>query len=170
MQTQNSRFPLPAVEFTFAGFTWPRRVAVLPVGPKAKRLDRYKNPSTGGYYHAPLPVAAPHPGQGCYLESAGAPGLRWSWCDQVEGVRIDHTGWYTDDHGDSDTMRGVVWRLPSLRGFLAGWSMGRNMATSVDADIYETERAAAYAADQLAERAAETEREYQAANRDSEEA
>lgn len=165
MQTQTARFPLPAPEFSFAGYNWPRRVAVLPQGPKAKRLERYKNPCTGGYYHAPRPVEGAHPGKGFYLDSDGMPGLRWAWCDEVEGVRIDHTGWFTDEFGDSETMRGVVWRLPHGRGFLAGWSMGEGMATSLDAHVYATEADAAHGANGLAESAADAEREYQEAHR-----
>lgn len=164
MQTQTARFPLPAAEFTFAGFSWPRRVATLPTGTTARRLERYMNPVTGPYYHAPRPVEGAHPGKGFYLASDGAPGLRWVWCDHVEGLgrSIDHTGWFTDEHGDGEKIRGVVFRLPHGRGFMAGWSMGEGMATSLDAGTYGSEIDAAFAADGMAETAAENEREYQA--------
>lgn len=146
--------------FAFAGFQWPRFVATLPTGSTAKRLERYKQPLTGPYYHAPRPKQETG-GRGFYLESAGAPGLRWNWCDEVEGSRVDHTGWFTDDHGSAYKIRGIVLRLPKGRGFLAGWSMGENMASSLDCDIYDDEIDAARAADSMAENVAEAEREYQ---------
>lgn len=161
MQTQTSRFPLPAAEFTFAGFAWPRFVANLPAGKLAARLEKAKNRCTGAYYHAPKPVAGAHPGKGFYLGDHGAPGLRWAWCDEVEGVRIDHTGWFTDDYGTGEKIRGVVFRLPHGRGFLAGWSMGEGMASAVDGYVWEDEQAAARAADDMAESAAEDQREYE---------
>lgn len=162
MQSMNSRFPLPATEFCFAGFAWPRRLAVLPVGQKAKRIARYAG-ACGPYYHAPTPVNdRADKGIGFYLENAGMPCSRWAWCDEVEGVRIGHNGWYSDEHGDGELIRGVVLRLPSGRGFLAGWSMGKNMASSVGATVYADECEAARAADREAELTAEREREYQA--------
>lgn len=161
MQTQTSRFPLPATQFAFAGFAWPRYVANLPAGKLATRLAKAKDRFAGPYYHAPKPVAGAHPGKGFYLGDQGAPGLRWSWCDEVEGVRIDHTGWHTDEFGISDTIRGLVFRLPHGRGFLAGWSMGEGMASAVDGYVWESEQDAARAADSMAESAAERQREYE---------
>jgi len=161
MKTSAARFPLPAVAFVFAGFTFPRFAAVLPKGSLSKRLEKAKAPSfCGPYYSAPKPAGRGH-GISFYLDSDFAPGLRWEWCDQVEGVRIRHTGWFTDEHGDTDTIRGLVMRLPKGRGFLAGWSMGSGMASAVDCEIYADASDAAYAADCLAERAAERERDYQ---------
>ena len=99
--------------------------------------------------------------------------MRWEWADKVSGAHIGHTGWYSDEHGDSETIRGLVFRLPKSRGFLAGWSMGEGMASALECDIYETEREAALAADSLAENVAEREREHQEeeeAKREAEEA
>jgi hypothetical protein len=158
MKTQTSRFPLPFPSFTFAGFTWPRHVATLPRGSKTKRLAGYKQPVCGPTYHAPKPSEA---GKGCgfYLgENPGPFSLRWQYCDEV--ARINHTGWFCDEYQDSK-IRGLVFRLPKSRGFLAGWTMGEQMASGMECDIYETEREAAYAADGLAESIAEKEREYQ---------
>jgi hypothetical protein len=158
-------------EFSFAGFTFPKWVFSLPRGSKAKRLTAAKNPVCGPYYHAPKPGG----GKGCgfYLESDGALSLRWQWADEVSEAHIKHTGWYSDEHGDSEKIRGLVFRLPKSRGFLAGWSMGEGMASALECDIYETEREAALAADSLAENVAEREREYQEeeeAKREAEEA
>jgi len=73
---------------------------------------------------------------------------------------MEHNGWYCDTFFGSK-IRGLVFRLPKSRGFLAGWTMGEGMASAVECDIYETERQAAYAADSMAESAAAKEREYQ---------
>lgn len=165
MQTMTSRFPLAAPVFAFAGFNWPRTVATLPKGTMAQRLARYKNPVTGPYYHAPEPLGLQAHEHGFYLDSASAPGLRWKWCDEVDSVDIRHTGWFTDDDGSDGLIRGVVFRLPAGRGFLAGWSLGENMAGRLACEIHQTEHDAALAANDYAEDAAETEREYQAQQR-----
>jgi hypothetical protein len=158
MKTQTSHFPLPFPAFHFASFAWPRYVATLPRDSKAKRLERYKKPFCGPSYQAPKPENAGK-GTGFYHESSGCPfRLRWSYCDEV--ARINHTGWFCDEYQDSK-IRGLVFRLPKSRGFMAGWTMGEGMASSMDCDIYETELEAARAADSMAESAAETEREYQ---------
>lgn len=164
MQTQTSRFPLPPVQYTFAGFTFPRRVAQLPKGTIGQRLEKARNPVTGPLYtFGNLDMTGEPKGWGGYLTATECAGMRWAWCDEVEGVgrSIDHKGWFTDDEGTGDTIRGIVVRLPRSRGFLAGWSMGEGMATSLDLDIYETERDAAITANSIAENAAEAEREYQ---------
>ena len=95
---------------------------------------------------------------GFYLDSDFCPDLRWQWCDEIASS-IRHTGWYTDKHGDGDTVRGVVFRLPKNRGFLAGWSMGENMCGAVERFVYTDETDAAHAADSMAESIAENERE-----------
>lgn len=147
-------------EFTFAGFTFPKHVWTLPRGNMVKRLAARKPVVCGDYCHAPKPVSGRHPGKGFYLDSDGMPGLRWQWADDVVSLR--HRGWFCDSHCE-ETIRGVVLRLPHGRGFLAGWSMGEGMASECDGFIYADEESAAYAADSMAERAAEAEREYQAA-------
>jgi hypothetical protein len=148
----------PHIErFTFAGFQWPRYVATMTPLPglrKQRETRRY----CGGYYHAPVPNS--HNGRGFYLSDAGQPFTRWEWCDNIDGARINHTGWWADEHCDSK-IRGIVVRLPHGR-FMAGWSMGEGMASSLDPDIYPDAVAAAYAADSIAENAADREREYQA--------
>lgn len=147
-------------EFNFAGFAFPKYVWSLPRGPLSRRLERAKYPITGGYYHAPRPIEKrADAGQGFYLKGTGSPfSLRGQWCDGVEGVRIGHTGWFCDKYQD-DKIRGIVFRLPKRRGFLAGWSMGEGIASEVEGTIYESEEDAARAADSLAERVAEDERE-----------
>ena len=121
---------------------------------------RGKNRVCGPYYIARQLITGPHPGEAFYLDSDFAPGLRWQWCDDVTN-RINHTGWFTDEYGDGDKIRGIVFRLPRSRGFLAGWSMGEGRITKLDCTIYDDEIDAAYAADSMAEYVAEQERDYQ---------
>lgn len=159
MLTDLNNCGLPA--FQFAGFTFPKFVWTLPRGKFSKRIERMRNPVTGEYYHAPKPVNGSHPGAGFYLDSDGMPGLRWQWCDEVDGARIRHTGWFADDYQDTK-IRGLVMRLPGSRGFLAGYSMGESMASAVDGYIYGDEVDAARAADSMAQNAADRDWEYQA--------
>lgn len=153
----------------------PKHIRVLR-GPISKRLAEfkamrargYKNGRATGPYYWSKPVRAEQKTRSFYLESDFMPGLRWNWCDEI-ARDIRHTGWYTDDHGASDTIRGVVFRLPHARGFLAGWSMGENMISEIDLYIWDDERDAAHAADGMAEHAAERERAYQREQADSDE-
>lgn len=142
--------------FAFAGFAFPKHVWTLPRGSFAKRIKDHANACAGDYYHAPKPNNAN--GMGFYLDSDGMPALRWKRADDVASLR--HTGWCCDSYGNQ-TVFGVVFRLPNNRGFLAGWSMGEGMASSLDYNIYPDEESAAYAADSMAEQVAEDEREYQ---------
>jgi hypothetical protein len=113
----------------------------------------------GDYYHAPTPSAK---GRGFYLSAREAPGLRWEWADECDGARIRHTGWFCDED-QCTKIRGIVMRLPRGRGFLAGWSMGEGMASTVDySPIFDNAADAAACADSMAENAADNEREYQA--------
>lgn len=160
------KLSIPGIDpFTFAGFQWPRHVARMACGPAALRKKWSVRKMCGEYYHAPHPESA-GTGRGFYLDSDGQPFTRWQWCDDVEGVCIDHTGWFCDEYGDGGKIRGIVVSLSHGR-FLAGWSMGEGMASSVDADIYASAEDAAYAADSMAERAAESEREYQEQQREA---
>lgn len=149
-------------KFTFAGFNFPRYI------PEIHKKDKKGRTFTATYYHAPPPLVdgMSHPGQGFYLDDHGAPERRL-WADEVESVRINHTGWFTDDQYD-EKIRGLVVRLPHGK-FLAGWSMGIGMCASVEGDIYDDIKEAAYAADSIAEDTAEKEREYQEEQRELEE-
>ena len=152
-------------EFTFAGFSFPKHVWTLPRGSMARRLAARNPVVCGNYYHCPKPNS--NEGIGFYLASDGSPALRWQWADEV--INLGHKGWYSDEFGDSELIRGVVFRLPHGRGFLAGWSMGEGMGSSLDLGIYGDEESAAFAADSMAERAAEAAREYQAAQEEESE-
>lgn len=155
-------------EFTFAGFTWPRYIATLPTGTPRNRLEYVKAGRISRSYHAPTPnYKGPW---GMYHDACRNAGLRWKWADDI--ARIDHRGWYCDEYQDQ-TMRGIVLRLPRGRGFLAGWSMGVGMLSSIDHHIWDDERDAAHAADDAARYAAEEGIAFQALEqqrRDEEEA
>ena len=109
-------------------------------------------------------VPAPGPSRGCGYYAAdeiGNPGdsmFQLRACDVPSS--IDHAGWFTDEYGDGDKIMPVVFRLPHGRGFLAGWTMGAGMASSVEFDIYDDENEAWRAADSLACDVAEDEREH----------
>lgn len=153
--------PLPS-HGSFASFSWPKYAWTLPKGSLRQRLERARNTCCGSYSHGLSVVSAGrNQASSFYLESDFMPGLRWQWAD--EACRsIRHKGWFTDEHGDSDTIRGLVMRLPSGRGFLAGYSMGEGMISTVDSSSsYPDEVSAALAADSMAQHAAETELEYQ---------
>ncbi len=152
----------------FAGFSYPKITAMLPRDPLSKRLEEYKR-THGKRVCGPYYANEPYPnskGGMFYLESDFMPGLRWEWADEVDGARIEHTGWFTDEYGVGDKIRGLVLRLPHGRGFLAGWSMGEGMASTFDYDIWDDIVECARDADRMAERAAEDEREYQAKERE----
>lgn len=153
---------------TFAGFTYPKFLGDLRRGSLVDRLAEFKARKLRGQsfdmltgYRSGDPIPSGKP-DGCffYLESDLSPVLRWQYCDKVQDARIDHTGWFSDEYGDGDKIRGIVVRLNHNRGFIPGWTMGEGMCTELDCDIRESEIDCAYAADRLAERVAEKNREY----------
>lgn len=91
---------------------------------------------------------------------------RVGYCDEVSSA-IRHRGWYLDDYC-YETVRGSVYQLPSKnreRRFIAAYDDPWNKEP-VCADletIYDCEIAAARAADSIAERMAERERDYRRA-------
>lgn len=148
---------------TYAGFEFPKYLADLPSEPIKERLKKFKQGNrrlTSGYFQS-KPCALENQqerGRSFYHESDFMPGLRFEYCDQVENVRgIDHKGWFTDPDGMSDVIRGIVFRLPHNRGFLAGWTMGESMVSKVECYIYDDIWACAHAADDMARRVAEKE-------------
>lgn len=157
--------------YAYAGFDYPRFVWTLPKGTPAARLalrrKHGRNPCGPAYYTEPRAIRlARDCERGTYHEDDGpAGGLRWRWCDEVAGLR--HKGWYCDDEVQDYTMRGFVARLSHGRGFIIGWSMGYGMCAALDySHVYDTEHGAAYAADSMAEHAAERERDYQREERE----
>lgn len=144
MKTLAQLFPLPPAELQFAGFSFPRHIAMLPRGDHKERIRAHTQPLTGPYYRTPLPNCKY---ASFYLNSDFAPKLRWKAAEDV--ANIGHSGWFLS--GGVDTVEGIVMRLPKGRGFLAGWSMGERMASGVATDrVYATEEEAGFAADDLA--------------------
>ena len=134
--------------FTFAGFNFPRKIYQMPKGKLKARLG--KNISHAVYYSQPTPRNVKDSTNVFYFESDFSPGLRWTWCDEVEGTRIDHKGWYCDD-SQSEVMRGFVMRLPNEKGFLAGCTIGEGCVAYLDLEPHSSEREAAHVADRMAE-------------------
>lgn len=79
---------------------------------------------------------------------------------------VDHYGWHLDPRGDGETVHGAVLQLPARNGVV---QYVPAIADPFNADCYccdfrsvtDDLRAAIYAADSMAERYAEREREYQ---------
>jgi len=159
--------------FEFASFRFPRKIPQLVPTSYCGTPEVFKRPAgrkhhykvSGSYYGSPTPITKENPktGDGFYLDCDFHPGLRWTWCDKIADIRIDHRGWWTNDLGDGETIRGVVFRLPHGRGFLAGHAMGEGMLSTLCCKVWDNERDAAYEADRMAERAAQKERDYQRA-------
>ena len=146
-------------QFRFAGFSWPRYVARGYFGIDTIKRKRESRKYAGEYYHSPRPLERGNNGQSFYLESDGQPFRRWDWCTDVCS-RIRHDGWYIDNFCN-ETIAGIVVYLPHGR-ILAGWSMGKGMSSFVDTSrVFGDVEEAARAADELAEYAAEREREHQ---------
>lgn len=119
-----------------------------------------------------------------WIENTSRAGLRFvGYADELAGARgwfrgIDHAGWYLDGEfpDSSETYRGAVWQLPARGGcavYVGGYSDPFNDgAALIDfepihgerVDYYDDDgdakREAAHAADSIAARDAETEREY----------
>ena len=141
--------------FNFAGLNYPRYIATLPRGSMADRLARRSPVSCGKVWQdEPYPVDREARRRFFYLGDGSQPFTRWAWCDEVNN-RIHHSGWFTDEHGDGDKIRGLVVRLPLGRGFLAGWSFGEGMAGELGRLVITDEWEAARIADGMAELAAE---------------
>ncbi len=107
-----------------------------------------------------------------WVENADA-GLRLvGFVDEIDagglgrrGALVDHRGWYTSDDNDLDeTLRGVVYRLPARHGrerFAFGYADPNNDgAALLSFDPCDDLRDAILWADRLAERSAESERDY----------
>lgn len=137
--------------------------------PLRERLNSREH--VGPYYWTP---SEPGKGRGFYQASHGlACGdstfrLRLDYAnDHLSGSRLSRINGYYCDEFQDQTLVPIIARLPHGRGFLAGWTMGANMAACVDSTIYDSEHDAALAAHDMAERDAEKERDYRA-NEDSE--
>ncbi len=92
-----------------------------------------------------------------------ATGLRHTYADAVEGVRIQHTGWFCRFEDNSEKYRGVVIQLPAHKGVvraLAAYEDSESEGLHVEMRIYNDMADAARAADALAEHYAEEARDH----------
>ena len=69
----------------------------------------------------------------------------------ISGTRLARCVGYYGDAFMDDIIEPIIARLPRRRGFLAGWTMGEGMLSTLDRDIHESARDAAFAAHDLAE-------------------
>lgn len=92
-------------------------------------------------------------------------GTAYDVCRGEHSRRVEHTGWYTDSF-QSGTLSGHVLQLPARDGkacYVPGTAHSEwDGVTLYPLDMYDDALDAASAADQYAEHAAESEREYQA--------
>lgn len=95
-----------------------------------------------------------------WVEKPEDVGLRFvNYADKI--VRLHHKGWFCDEFQDH-VMRGVVYRLPHSRGFVAGHSDPyRDGPAFLHLVLAGDERDAAFWADSIAQYEAEQEREYE---------
>lgn len=103
--------------------------------------------------------------QYAWIENPEMAGLRFvKYADEIAPRSIQHTGWYTSEHGDNgENYRGAVYRLPHSRGLIAGYEDPNNApACFVELSLWDSDdgNGAAFAADRIAELEAESAREY----------
>lgn len=97
------------------------------------------------------------------FDESSLPGRKWYFADEVHSqygasAAVDHTGWYADADCDS-TMRGIVLYLSHGR-YLASYKWNSNGEYVVFAQIYDSWRDAAHAADEHARICAEEQKEH----------
>ena len=126
--------------------------------PLRRRVEMRK--VCGPYMLTVRPANARRDGFGFYFGSDGGMARHGGRAGLRVAAQTPH-GYYADDYRDS-VIYGYALALPHGRGYLAAIGEGANMWGSVDYEIHATERDALYAADSMAERAAEREREYRA--------
>lgn len=133
-------------------------------------LSSRRRTATGPYRWTPTP---PMSGRGFYTECGtndivcarhgSGFTLRIEPADKHVGGRLGMTSGYTTQDGDE--FAPIVFRLPRGRGFMAGWTMGQGMASTLEPEIYDDIRDAAIAAYDAAEMARNREDDYQDAYR-----
>lgn len=128
---------------------------------KGTLASRAKSRRVAGPYYNTRPRTERADSLFFYMDSHGQMGdgpirLRFDTAESMQDLR--HTGYYCDEDGHT-VVHGIVARLPHGRGFLAGWSMGDNMASELSREVHLCERDAALAADAMAEEVAGSERD-----------
>lgn len=135
----------------------------------SRPLAQRTRKSTGPYMHTVGPVSRTQSnGRGFYMDSANRMAdygsfmsLRVEDANKHLSGRLAHIDGYFVDNYCGDTLQPIILRLPHSRGFLAGWTMGAGMISTLDAStIWDDVEDAAREAHRMAERDAEAEREY----------
>lgn len=146
---------------------WRARRQTASVALREARADTAKGKRR---YGACVPAIGYNPRRDAYgfkacawIENA-ADGLRLKgFADEIR-KSIGHKGWYTDEDGFNEVLRGIVYQLPARNGearFVYGYADPNNKGAAYLSFDYETdEDEAARLADRLAERVADEEREY----------
>lgn len=83
------------------------------------------------------------------------------FCDEVDGVRINHKGWFTDGEFCEDTSRGIIGSLPHGK-FIAGYFLSMNGERVYFPELFDDETDAANMADEHARIIGEEESEHAA--------
>ena len=136
-----------------------------------KPLANRKRTVTGPYRWRPTPAGS---GRGFYMQDANGGALEcaphgsgfrlriYPANDFLSGyTRLARINGYFIDEFENETLQPIIAKLPHGRGYLAGWTMGEGMLSSLEPDLHDSAEEAAMAAHDGAERAAEREREYQ---------
>ncbi len=135
----------------------------------SKPLSQRIRKHTGPYKWRP---AAPGKGRGFYTQydkstsdpSCAQHGAGFNLRIEPAQDHVSGRMSYTTGFGGSDlseTYKPIVFRLPRSRGFLAGWTLGAGMASTLEPEIYDCIQDAAMAAYSCAQSAAEDEIDYQ---------
>jgi hypothetical protein len=134
----------------------------------SKPLAKRKRKHAGPYRWTPQQrkPGTRHPGRAFYqhsrymaVDSHGSTfDLRLDYANTHAPVNWRRSGTFSNPDGNYEYVA-IIARLPSGRGFLAGWTMGNGMLASLDGTIYETIEDAASAAYDEAERACKAEQE-----------
>lgn len=102
-----------------------------------------------------------------WIENPESIGLRLVGLAHEINRNMRHTGWHTDDDGADECMRGVVYQLPGrdkapryVHGYADPWNDGPAALALSRRDWSDDKSDAAYAADSVAEHAAERERDH----------
>lgn len=114
----------------------------------------------GPYYWTPVCVIGAHPGRGFYSSSLSMLGMDRS--GSTFRLRLEDAGTRREECYGHETASfyPIIARLPSNRGFLAGYTMGEGMLGALDGTIYRDEDDARRAARVEAEHARDRDAEY----------
>jgi hypothetical protein len=146
----------------FAGFTLPRlrNINAEKRAPLWQRLADFKIYSK----QYGKPMFSPCGPYQC-RQFAGNDGLDFYLDDSATMPLLRYTLGKSYGYDECEPMTALVMRLAHGRGFLAGWTMGENMASEVSRYIWDDEADAMNEAERMTQRAAEDDAQFQADER-----